>query len=150
MILAQKAEDLGVRISDAAILEFLDTLSDDVVGRDQFGVLLKDATNGRFGQAQLFEQLRTELLAQHMRMMAGSGLFAMSPGLAWDAFNRLNRAVKAELLPLPVEDFKSKVTAQPTEERRFRLCMKRASRGMRRPIFRIRGSNAAAKSPSST
>jgi|GEM_PF-1095918 len=115
MILARKAEDLGVRISDAAILEFLDTLSDDVIPRNEFGVLLKDATGGRFGQAQLFEQLRMELLAQHMRVMAGSGLFAMSPSLAWDAFNRLNRAVKAELLPLSVEDFQSKVTAQPTE-----------------------------------
>jgi len=116
MILARKAEELGVRISDAAILEFLDTLSDDVIPRNQFGVLLRDATQGRFGQAQLFEQLRTELLAQHMRMMAGSGVFAMSPGLAWDAFNRLNRRVKTELLPLPIEDFKNKVTAQPTEE----------------------------------
>lgn len=116
MILARKAEELGVRISDAAILEFLDTLSDDVIPRNQFGVMLRDATQGRFGQAQLFEQLRTELLAQHMRMMAGSGVFAMSPGLAWDAFNRLNRRVKTELLPLPIEDFKSRVTAQPTEE----------------------------------
>jgi len=115
LILARKAEDLGVRISDGAVFEFLDTLSDDVIPREQFGVLLKEATGGRFGKAQLFEQLRTELLAQHMRFMAGSGVFAMSPGLAWDAFNRLNRAVKTELLPLPAEDFKSKVTAQPTE-----------------------------------
>lgn len=115
VILARKAEDLGVWISDGAIFEFLDTLSDDVIPRDQFGVLLKDATGGRFGKAQLFEQLRTELLAQHMRFMAGSGVFSMSPSLAWDAFNRLNRAVKTELLPLPAEEFKSKVTGQPTE-----------------------------------
>lgn len=116
MILAQKAEDLGVRLSDDAIQEFLETLSDDVVPSSQFGALLKEATHGRFGKAQLFEQLRTELLAQHMRMMAGSGMFAMSPTLAWDAFNRMNRRVKVELLPLSVGDFKDKVTAQPTEE----------------------------------
>lgn len=116
MILAQKAEDLGVRLSDDAIHEFLETLSDDVVPSSQFGALLKEATHGRFGKAQLFEQLRTELLAQHMRMMAGSGMFAMSPTLAWDAFNRMNRRVKVELLPLSARDFKDKVTAQPTEE----------------------------------
>ncbi len=115
MILAKKAEDLGVRISDDAIFEFLGTLSDDVIPRSQFGVLLGEATHGRFGKSQLFEQLRTELLAQHMRMMAGSGLFAMSPGLAWDAYNRMNRRVKTELLPLDVNDFTNQVTAQPTE-----------------------------------
>ena len=68
-----------------------------------------------FDRSQLFEQLRIELSAQHMRMMAGSGVFAMSPSLAWDGFNRMNRRVKAELLPLPVADFDSKVTAQPTD-----------------------------------
>ena len=104
-----------MRISDDVLDEFLDTLTDDVVPRSQFGDLLKDATQGRFDRSQLFDQLRVELSAQHMRMMAGSGLFAMSPSLAWDAFNRMGRRVKAELLPLPVADFQSKVTDQPTE-----------------------------------
>ena len=105
MLLARKAQDLGVRISDAALDEFLNTLTDEVVPRSQFGELLKEATQGRFDRSQLFEQLRIELSAQHMRMMAGSGVFAMSPSLAWDGFNRMNRRVKAELLPLPVADF---------------------------------------------
>jgi len=115
VILARKAQDLGVRITDAALDEFLDTLSDDVVPRSEFGPLLQEATQGRLDRAQLFDQLRIELAAQHMRMMAGSGLFAMSPSLAWDGFNRMNRRVKAELLPVPVADFESQVTAQPTE-----------------------------------
>jgi hypothetical protein len=115
LLLARRAQELGVRISDAALDEFLDTLTDEVVPRSQFGELLKEATQGMFDRSQLFEQLRIELSAQHMRMMAGSGVFAMSPSLAWDGFNRMNRRVKAELLPLPVADFDSKVTAQPTE-----------------------------------
>lgn len=116
MLLARKAQDIGVRISDAAMDEFLNTLTDEVVPRGQFGELLKEATQGRFDRAQLFEQLRIELSAQHMRMMAGSGVFAMSPSLAWDGFNRMSRRVKAELLPLPVADFQSKVPTQPTED----------------------------------
>jgi len=114
VILARKAQDLGLRISDAALDEFLDTLTDDVVPRSQFGALLQEATQGRLDRSQLFDQLRMELAAQHMRMMAGSGLFAMSPSLAWDGFNRLNRRVKAELLPLAVADFEGQVTGQPT------------------------------------
>jgi hypothetical protein len=115
LMLARKAQELGVRISDAALDEFLDTLTDEVVPRSQFAELLKEATQGVFDRSQLFEQLRIELSAQHMRMMAGSGVFAMSPSLAWDGFNRMNRRVKAELLPLPVADFDSQVTAQPTD-----------------------------------
>ncbi len=115
VLLARKAQDLGVRISDSALDEFLNTLTDEVVPRSQFGELLKEATQGRFDRSQLFEQLRIELSAQHMRMMAGSGVFAMSPSLAWDGFNRMSRRVKAELLPLPVADFVGQVTAQPTE-----------------------------------
>ena len=115
VILARKAQDLGVRISDAALDDFLDTLTDNVVPRNQFGALLQEATQGRLDRSQLFDQLRMELAAQHMRVMAGSGLFAMSPSLAWDSFNRLNRRVQAELLPLPVADFESRVTGQPSE-----------------------------------
>ena len=115
-LLARKAQDLGVRFSDRALDEFLDSLTDGKVDRSEFGALLKEATQNMFDRSQLFDQLRIELSAQHMRMMAGSGVFAMSPALAWDAFNRLNRRVKAELLPVAVADFESKVTTQPTED----------------------------------
>ena len=47
MLLARKAQELGVRITDAALDEFLDTLTDEVVPRSQFGELLKEATQGR-------------------------------------------------------------------------------------------------------
>ena len=42
-LLAQKAQELGIVISDKAIFEFLDQLSDDVIPRPQFGVILRDA-----------------------------------------------------------------------------------------------------------
>ncbi|MCH5376771.1 MAG: hypothetical protein JJ992_22625, partial [Planctomycetes bacterium] len=116
VILAQRAKDMGVVVSDQAILEFLDGLAANKVPRSEYPGLLREATNGRFVQQQLFEQLRTELQAQQLRMLANSGLMAITPADAWDCFNRLNRRVQAELLPFPVEDFVSKVTAEPTAD----------------------------------
>lgn len=115
VILARKAQDFGIRISDGAIDEFLSTLTDESVPRSEFGSALSEASQGRLDRSQLFDQLRTELAAQHVRMMARSGVFALSPSLAWDGFNRLNRRVKAEFLPLAVADFESRVTGQPTD-----------------------------------
>jgi hypothetical protein len=114
-LLARKAEDTGVVVTEEAIYEFLDELSDDVIPRSQFASILRDATGGRFIKQQLFEQLRIELLAQNMRMMAASGLMAMPPGDAWDYFNRSNRRIKAEVLPLAVSDFKAKVKGDPSD-----------------------------------
>jgi len=113
-LLARKAEEAGVMVTDQAIYEFLDELSDDVIPRSQFASNLQDATGGRVTREQLFEQLRTELLAQNMRMMAASGLLAMPPGYAWDYFNRLKRQIKAEVLPIEVAEYKDKVTGTPT------------------------------------
>jgi hypothetical protein len=113
-ILARRAEEMGVMVSDQAILEFLDGLAANKVPRSEFAGLLRDATGGRLIQQQLFEQLRTELRAQNLRMMANSGLFAITPVSAWNYFNRLNRRVSAEMLPLPVEDFVAKVSKEPT------------------------------------
>jgi len=115
VLLARKAEETGVVVTEEAVYEFLDELSDDVIPRNQFASVLRDATGGQYIKQQLFAQLRTELLAQNMRMMAASGLLAMPPGYAWDYFNRLNRRIKAEVLPLDVNEFKAEVSDEPSD-----------------------------------
>jgi hypothetical protein len=101
-ILAQSSRrNGGGTVSDQAILEFLDGLAANKVPRSEFAGLLRDATGGRLIQLQLFEQLRTELRAQNLRMMANSGCSPSRPVSAWNYFNRLNRRVEAEMLPLP-------------------------------------------------
>jgi hypothetical protein len=91
------------------------------VPRSEFAGLLRDATGGRLTQLQLFEQLRTELRAQNLRMMANSGLLAITPVSAWNYFNRLNRRVEAEMLPLPVDDFVAQVP-RSRRKPRFKRC----------------------------
>ncbi|TVS16145.1 MAG: hypothetical protein EA424_14785 [Planctomycetaceae bacterium] len=113
-VLARRAEELGVVVSDQAIVEFLDGLAAGKVPRTEFAGLLRQATGGRLIQLQLFEQLRKELQAQNLRMMANSGLFAITPVSAWNYFNRLDRRVETEMLPLPVEDFLDQVSQEPT------------------------------------
>ncbi len=113
-VLARRADELGVVVSDQAIVEFLDGLAAGKVPRTEFAGLLRQATGGRLIQLQLFEQLRKELQAQNLRMMANSGLFAITPVSAWNYFNRLDRRVETEMLPLPVEDFLGQVSQEPT------------------------------------
>lgn len=115
MLLAEKAREMGVVVSDDAILDFLDALGDDEIPRNEYPSILREATGGRFVRAQLFDQLRTELLAQQMRIMASGGLLAMTPSTAWDYFARLNRRVTAELVPVAVEDFVAEVKQNPTD-----------------------------------
>ena len=116
MVLARKAEDMGMVITEDAIFEFLHLLSDDKVRRSDFGDILSRATGGNVARDQLFKQLRTEMLAQNLQRVVGSGLMAMPPESAWDYYNRFSRRIKAEVLPLKVDDYVSQVKSQPTED----------------------------------
>lgn len=121
MLLADRAARMGVTVSDDTILEFLDKVSDDSVSRGDYPRILRDATNNSVAREQLFAQLRLELQAQQLRVFAASGMFTMPPDFpstplsAWDYYNRMNRRVTLEALPVNVEDFVDQVEASPSE-----------------------------------
>lgn len=115
-LLAEKARQLGIVVNDDAVIEYLDQMSDDKIkNRSEYGRILRDATQGQLGQSLLFDQLRKELLALRMQMLATSGLAALTPHDAWGYFNRLNRRVTAEVLPLRVADFTDRVKGSPSD-----------------------------------
>lgn len=114
VLMAQKAADMGMVVTDDAIFEFLDLLSDDKLRRSDYGRLLQ-ATDDQVSRATLFQQLRTELLAQNLKTIVRLGLVAMLPERAWDYFNRFNREISAEVFPIRVADYTSKVERTPTE-----------------------------------
>jgi hypothetical protein len=114
MVLARKAREMGMDLSDDTVLEFIDRLSDGKVPRSALPQVLRDATSGGFAEQQLLEQMRTELMAQQMGMLAASGLLGITPDSAWDYFNRMHRRLKVELLPFSADELKSDVKEEPT------------------------------------
>ncbi|MBC8355169.1 MAG: hypothetical protein H8E66_24605 [Planctomycetes bacterium] len=115
MLLAAKAESLGVKVDDDAVKAFLRQLSDGELTENDLGIVYNKTIAGRMTQQHLMEQLQHELLAQQMLMMTRAGLFVVPPREAWEFHNRMRRRVQTELVALKVDDFKEKVSAMPTE-----------------------------------
>ncbi len=118
-LLAAKGEAMGMVVSDEAIAEFLEQLSDETIQAQEMSVIFKEHLGGQFSLQQLLNQLRVELMAQRVRSMAEAGLYVapygtVPPVQAWDYFQRLNRRVKIEAVALDVDDYVSKV-GEPTE-----------------------------------
>ena len=119
VLLAQRAEKMGMRVSDEAIMAYLEQLSAELLSRARDWRDFSTALGGRMSEAQLFEILRTELLAQNYIIMLHPSLFlargeAVTPYAAWQYHERLRRRVKAEVAPLEVASFKSQVKTEPT------------------------------------
>jgi hypothetical protein len=119
MLLAQRARSMGMVVSDDAIFDFLENqLSVGLLTRGDLARILSEST--RLTDAQMFDALRIELLAQNMRLMGQSALFAdrrpiVTPAAAWDYHLRLNRRAQVELLPIQVADYVDQVKQQPTQ-----------------------------------
>lgn len=114
MLMAQKADDMGMVVTTDAIWEFLKLLCDDKLQRSDLGRLL-EATDAQYSQTRLFRQLQTELLAQNLERIVGHSLMAMPPDRAWDYYNRSHRQIEAEVYPIRVKDFEDKVTGEPKD-----------------------------------
>ncbi len=110
MVLAKKARDEGLVVSDEAIDSFLlRQLGDEMIGSQTMTDLLETTTRGQIRQKKLYDLLKTELLAQNLQILAQSGLFATPPAEAWRYYNQLNRRVVTEMLPIPVDAFLDQV-----------------------------------------
>ncbi|MFV1965014.1 MAG: hypothetical protein ACC628_06295 [Pirellulaceae bacterium] len=128
LVLAQEARKAGLSVSKDAILDYLEQLGAELIPRNQIGVIFNDTLGtghnkdriSRMTEQQLFEVLRTELLAQNYMLMIHPNLFlnrgeTLSPYAAWQYHLQLNRRVKAEIVPLNVADYADRV-GEPTKE----------------------------------
>lgn len=114
-LLARQAREMNLQVSDEAVRQYLLGFTGNKVPTAELVTILRASTNRQMTQDQLFEVLRDELLAQEVRIMAQTGVYPRSPVTAWDFYNRLNRRVKAELMPIPVSEFVDKIS-DPTEQ----------------------------------
>ena len=112
-ILSNKADEMGLQVSDQGILDYLTQLTDGQVTKKEFQIIWNAVTSNQSNDKQLLALLRRELLAMRYRGMMQSGAFPVSPLRFWDFYNRLERTVKAEVMPLPVENFVAEVDDPP-------------------------------------
>ena len=119
IIMANKAKDQGMVVTDQSVRDFLYQVTDGRFGDD--GERYEEILRGS-GMSQnmnpdaLFNWLREELLAMRFQIISRSGLnMRVTPAANWDYFNRLQRTVTAEFAALPVAGYVDEVD-DPTED----------------------------------
>jgi hypothetical protein len=124
-LLAQRAEELGIVISNEAITDYLTELSDGKLTLEELDKIREDSFGKDVPFSVLHEALRQELAARSVEELILSGLvtrsetrgeqYTIEPSRAWEYYGHLNREITAEILPLKVEDFLKDVP-EPAEE----------------------------------
>lgn len=110
-LLVEEAKKLGIVVTDEQVMQRIKVLSQDSVTDSQLNSVLHKITSRErpvtFGQ--VIEAYRHELIATQAKLMYASpdrdydGL--ATPAQRWDYFCRLNRRVKLEVYPFPVDQF---------------------------------------------
>jgi hypothetical protein len=121
MVMAKKAELMGMSVSDDAVNDFIDAVTHkslDQATKDQ--ALLK-AIGDRGSAAQLsnqfFEAMRFELLANNFaRLLFNDANEYDTPEQRWDYYSRLERTATVQVMPVAVKDFVDKVPTPANDE----------------------------------
>jgi len=116
LLLAREAEKAGIVVSNETINRFIAGWTNDLVRPEQFeGIVARMGRIG-LGQQDVFEALRTVLLADRMRelVMRGVDFSGTPPGWLWDYYRRLEQSATIEAVPVVVENFRDKVP-EPSE-----------------------------------
>ena len=110
LILAKKAQQLGMVISDRTINEMLRQWTQDSLTSDSLQAIVNSLHTGRrISVARLFEAIRTEMLASKFSQMFVRSVVDIPPAQKFEYYSRVNRQAKAEIMPLAVADFTGQV-----------------------------------------
>ncbi len=112
MILSNKAAELGVVVSDAAISEFINQQTNNQLSREE---IAEEVARWGATPRRLYDALHDTLLAVRVRYLFGRGLMAAPPAQQWEYYQRLNRYARTEVVPVSVASFVSEVP-DPGEE----------------------------------
>ena len=114
VVLSNKAEEMGIVVNDAACLQYLEQLTDGKIAPNEFQNLWINMTGGRMEDEQLLGMLRRELMAIQVRGMMQSGGYPVSPLRHWEYYNRLERTVSAQVIPMPIAKYLP-LTGEPSD-----------------------------------
>jgi hypothetical protein len=104
-LFADAARDAGIRVSDEAIVAYLDELGRNRVSREEMRAMLQQAGGGRIPPQYMMDALREELLAHSY---LASHLFAfrtVTPQQGYEDWLRVNDRVVVEAAAVPAESF---------------------------------------------
>jgi hypothetical protein len=104
MVLAHRAQELGMSVSNETIFDYLRKTSLEQVSPDQLREIIAGM---KVSQRRIFDELRFVLLANKLQqaIFAINEVQGIPPGMRWDYFQRLHRQVDAEVVPVSVADF---------------------------------------------
>lgn len=103
---ARRAEDLGFKVSEKAVNDYLASLTEGKAGNEDVRQILQRL---HMSQGQLFEGLRQELLSLRLAQTFWISLAAATPAQRWGYYQQLNRRAKIEAVPLAASKFVDKV-----------------------------------------
>ncbi len=112
-LLARRAEELGMVISDDTINAFLREWTNRAVPRAE---ILKTFQKAGLKTEQFFAMLREELLAKQLWETFQSSLGAATPAQRWDYFNRVHCSATLEAIPIAVASFVQQIDDPPEAE----------------------------------
>ena len=106
-VMAKKAEEAGITVSDTAVKSFLNQIIGDSLTSQQVAEVIASLRrrDAAVSEAQLFNALRQELLANEYIRLFQLDLQPIPPGQRWDYFLRMNRRRHDQALALPVANF---------------------------------------------
>ena len=119
MLLAKKAEKLGMQVSDEAINAYIKRVTMDRASKAHLGQVvssLRVDQDRRVTEGQLFDAFRVPLLAQSYSDLMARGLSGDPPGARWDYYVKLNRPVTAQVLGVEVADYLDQVEEPSDKE----------------------------------
>ena len=116
MLLAKEAEKIGLTVSNTAINEFLAAWTNNMVRQDQLDGIIAGLRYGRAPvlAADLFESLRTALIARNTLLLFQTGFSGDPPGWRWDFYKRLEQSATIKVFPVEVENLAMSVQS-PSE-----------------------------------
>ncbi len=115
MLMAERAKQMGLVVSDQTINDMIRQISSDSLSPAEIQTIISRLQPQRpISVARLFDAFRTELLAMQYYQFFVSSLADVPPAQRFEYFSRLNRRVKSELMPLAVADFVSQAP-EPTD-----------------------------------
>ncbi len=113
-LLAERAQDEGVVISDGMIEDYLSLLAGQAEFTPRDWKQINKLVNQRTAMPSIRKHLKLELLAMQMQRYTSTGVpLNPIPTEAVELYARANDRMECEVVPVSVEEYVSKVSGQP-------------------------------------
>jgi len=123
-IMAEKAKEAGFIVTDKAIQDYLQQLTDEQLTQSDYREVMKATLGDSMDEGQLYDQLRREILAAQYGSMAAGDSVPPTPAQAFELTSRIERRATADIVAVSVEEYVSLVKNKPTDAELMELYSK--------------------------